>query len=132
MFFQETRDVVKQKTGKNTHTAKKTSPYASFHFVSAFYLPAHLFPTHTLSKKDFLFCLLLSLWLCGGRFSANFRISSISTWLQQLAFHMLSQEIVIRFRPPKQSQPKAKLFIRTAKSLKRQITATTHTLLPTS
>lgn len=56
-----------EKRRKNTHTqGKKTSPSASFHFVSTFYLPGHLFPNTHSGQKDFLFCLLLSLWLCLG------------------------------------------------------------------
>lgn len=41
-----------EKRRKHSHTkGKKTSPSSSFHFVSAFYLPGHLFPTHTLDKN---------------------------------------------------------------------------------
>lgn len=97
--FQETLDFLKQKKEKKKPTkGEKTSPSASFHFVSAFYLPGHLFPTHTLCAKRFPVLPPFVTRLVFG-VSPELTLESLlySHLLQQLMFHKLNRKIGIEF-----------------------------------
>lgn len=64
--FQETQDIVKQRNGE-THTRQKNIPCANFHFVSVFfYLPGHLFPTHSGQKRFPVLPPFVTLTMFGG------------------------------------------------------------------
>lgn len=99
--FQETWSFVKQKKGGKKHTQdKKTSLGGSFHFVSTFYLPGHLVPTHTLDKKISCFA---SFCHCGcvlrGQCEAKFRAFSKLT-LAATACLQMSWKLGSGLRPP--------------------------------
>lgn len=83
--FQETQDVVKQKW-RNTHAAKK-HPLVPISTLLAFFIFLVICSQHTLGRKDFLFCLLLSLRLClRGRSAAKFRPKITTALAKQPSF----------------------------------------------
>lgn len=63
--FQETQDIVKERNGE-THTRQKKHPLVPISTLLTFLIFLVICSQHTLCRKDFLFCLLLSLRLCLG------------------------------------------------------------------
>lgn len=69
--FQETQDIVKQRNGETqAHTRQKNIPCANFHFVSVFYLPGHLFPTHSVQKSFPVLPPFVTQTMFGGSFNS--------------------------------------------------------------